>query len=143
MDLLTIYRILARHKFAIFLSTVITVGVALFAYSFLPIYYEATATMMPSDRVLSHPTTIGSSVIPLSDEQRDERVSTLAAMAQSRTICAIACKELNLRISPSELQSKVTVNRIIDNQDGRQTNLLKLKVLMEEPAQAVAVANAL
>lgn len=143
MDIWTVYRILMKHKWAIILSTAITVGVALFAYSLLPIYYEATATMMPSDRVLMHPTTIGTAIAPLSDEQRDERVSTLAAMAQSRTICAIACKKLNLKISPSELQSKLTVNRVIDNQDGRQTNLLKLKVLMDEPEKAVIVANTL
>lgn len=136
------YGIIRRRKWVVALATLTTVIAAIAIYQLLPRYYQASVLMMPSERALRRPASVGDVPGPDDPTQRDEQMATLVTMARSRTVCAGALAKVKTRMSYTILQRKIKVERVADSSVGRQTKLLQLGVVADSPSEAVLLANA-
>ena len=143
MDAWRVYYAAKRHKYLVLLSVIVAVAGALIVSLFLPKYYVATATMLPSENVIrqSAQMVVDAPGTPQQEgSPRDSRVANLLVMAKSRSIADAVSKKTHL--SSDALLRAVSCDRVYRTESGVATDMLSISVRMADPDTAVEVANA-
>lgn len=144
MDVWRVYNAARRHKYLVALCVLVAVAGAIIVSLFLPKYYVATSTLLPSESVIRQnlqPQT--DSVVGVSDvaaSSRDSRVANLVVLAMSRNIAEKVSTRVH--ISPESLMRAVSCDRIYNAESGIGTDMIGITVRMPNPNTAVDVVNA-
>jgi len=144
MDAWRVYNAARRHKHLVMLSVLVAVAGAVIVSLFLPKYYVATTTLLPSEVVIRQnlqPQTDAAGGPPsdVAASSRDSRVANLVVLAKSRTIADKVSGRVH--ISPESLVRSISCDRIYNSESGIGTDMIGITVRMSNPATAVEVAN--
>lgn len=143
MDAWRVYYAAKRHKYLVVLSILVAVAGAVIVSMFLPKYYVATSTLLPSENVirqnLQPPTEAGAAPPEVEASPREGRVANLVVLAKSRTIAEGVAKRVHL--SPVALMRAVSCDRVYKTEGGTGTDMIGITVHMANPDAAVETAN--
>ena len=143
MDAWRVYYAAKRHKYLVLLSVMVAVAGALIVSMFLPKYYVATTTMLPSENVIRQSGQMAvdaPGTPPQEASPRDSRVANLLVLAKSRNVADEVAKKVHL--SPEALLRAVSCDRVYRADSGVATDMLSISVRMADPDQAIEIANA-
>jgi len=143
MDAWRIYSAAKRHKYLIILSVLVAAAGAVIVSLFLPKYYVATATLLPSEAVirksLQGPTDTPGTPPEVEVLPRDSRMANLIVLAKSRTIAERVARRVH--VNPADLTRLVNVDRVYKAEGGVGTDLLAVTARAKDSNTAVGVAN--
>lgn len=143
MDAWRIYSAVKRHKYLVVLSVLITTAAAIIVTLFLPRYYVATATLLPSEAAIRR--NLQSSADTDQDQSqieaspRDSRMANFVVLAKSRTVMDRV--SLRVHISPRILMRRVDIDRIYKSESGVGTDMIAISAKLNNPETSVGVAN--
>lgn len=145
MDAWRIYNAAKRHKYLVVLSILVAVAGAVIVSLFLPKYWVATATLLPSEAVIRQdpPSPADAEGAPPSQSEaspRDRKVANLVVLAKSRAVADRVSRKVH--IDPLVLLRIVSCDRIVKAENGIATDMIGVSVRYSDPATAVEVANA-
>jgi succinoglycan biosynthesis transport protein ExoP len=143
MDAWRIYYAAKRHKYLVVLSVLVAAAGAVIVSLFLPKYYVATTTLLPSEMVirqsaqnLSDPS---GAPPPMEATARESRVTNLVALAASRTIAERVARRMHT--DPVALMRRVDCDRVNKTETGAATDMIGVSARMSDPESAVEAAN--
>lgn len=144
MDAWRIYNAAKRHKYVVGLSVLVAVAGAVIVSLFLPKYWIARATLLPSEAVIRHNApnpadAEGASSAPVEGSPRDRKVANLVVLARSRTVADRVSRRVH--IAPIQLLRLVDCERIARAESGAATDMIGISVRYSDPSTAVEVAN--
>lgn len=145
MDVWRVYYAARRHKYMVALSVLTAVAGAVIVSLFLPKFYVATTTLLPSETAIrqnlqpqAEPATAAPSEVAASP--RESRMANLIVLAKSRSIADKVAARVH--ISPQSLMRAVSCERVVNNESGAPTDMIAVTARMPNPDSAVEVANA-
>lgn len=145
MDVWRVYHAARRHKYMVALSVLVAVAGAVIVSLFLPRFYVATTTLLPSETAIRHnlqpqaePAAAASSEVAASP--RESRLANLIVLARSRSIADKVAARVH--ISAQSLMRSVSCQRVVNNESGVPTDMIAVTARMPNPDSAVEVANA-
>jgi len=145
MDAWRIYYAAKRHKYLVALSVLVAVAGAVIVSLFLPKYWVATATLLPSEAVIRQNTPSpadaeGGPPAQVEASPRDRKVANLVVLAKSRTVADRVSRKVH--IDAITLLRVVDCDRIVKAENGIATDMIGVSVRYSDPSTAVEVANA-
>lgn len=143
MDAWRVYYAAKRHKYLVLLSVLVAVAGAVVVSLFLPKYYVASATMLPSENVirqtLQTPADSPGTPPEVEASPRDSRVANLLVLAKSRNIADQVAKRVHL--NSVALMRAVSCDRVYKTESGVPTDMISVSVRMADPDTAIEIAN--
>lgn len=144
MDAWRVYNAARRHKYLVALSVLVAVAGAVIVSLFLPKFYVATTTLLPSETVIRQnlqpqADALGGAPSEVAASSRESRVANLVVLAKSRTIADKVA--LRVHISPESLRRSISCDRVYNTESGVGTDMIGITVRMSNPNTAVDVAN--
>jgi len=143
MDAWRVYYAAKRHKYLVGLSVLVAVAGAVIVSLFLPKFYVATTTLLPSETVIRqntvNPADASSGPPDMEASPREIRVANLVVLAKSRTIAERVARRVH--IDPTLLMRRVDCDRVYKTEGGAGTDMIGVSVRMEDPDSAVETAN--
>jgi succinoglycan biosynthesis transport protein ExoP len=142
MDAWRVYYAARRHKYLVALSVVVAVAGAVIVSLFLPKFYVATSTLLPSETVIRQNLQPQADTAPPEVEAspRESRVANLVVLAKSRTIAERVAQRVH--VSPLVLMRSIECDRIYKTEGGTGTDMIGISIRMSDPQTAVQTANA-
>lgn len=142
MDAWRIYNAAKRHRYLVGFSVLVAVAGAVIVSFFLPRYWVATATLLPSEAIIRQNAPSAADVeapAPAEGSTRDRKVANLVVLARSRTVADRVSKRVH--IPPIALLRLVDCQRIARAESGVATDMIGVSVRYSDPSTAVEIAN--
>lgn len=143
MDAWRIYYAAKRHRYLVVLSVLVAVAGAVIVSLFLPKYYVATTTLLPSETLIrqssQNPADPSGTPPQVEASSRESRVANLVVLAQSRSIAERVGPRLH--VDPTALMRRIECERVYKTEGGAATDMIGVSVRMSDPESAVEAAN--
>ncbi len=143
MDAWRIYNAAKRHRYVVALSVLVAVAGAVIVSLFLPKYWVATATLLPSEAVIRQDAPSPADMenrAPVENSPRDRKVANLVVLAKSRTVAERVSQRVH--IPPIQLLRLVSCERITRDENAVATDMIGISVRYSNPSMAVEATNA-
>jgi len=143
MDAWRIYNAAKRHKYLVGLAVLVAVAGAVIVSLFLPKYWVATATMLPSEATIRQnpPSPVDvEGAPPVESSPRDRKVANLVVLAKSRTVADRVSRRVH--VPATQLLRLVSCERIVKAENGIATDMIGISARYSDPNTAVEITNA-
>ena len=145
-DFWRVYAAIRKHIWVTALVVITTSVVVLVGWMLLPRYYQATATLLPTEQALNRMPARGATGVLAGDEGmggpegRHARLLDLRALLSSRTLVDRVAQTLELGVSPDTLRKSVEIG-VVTSQENEPTSLLSITAFNPQAEVAVALAR--
>ncbi len=144
MDARRIYYAARRHKYLVALSVLVAVSGAVIVSLFLPKFYVATTTLLPSEAAIRQnlqpqADAAAGTVSEVAASPRESRVANLVVLAKSRSIADKVSTRVH--ISPESLMHSISCARVFNTESGAATDMIAITARTSSPSTAVDIAN--